>query len=108
MCGTVQSAVLCRAVAGVVMAKLGADVTVTDLAPNLPLLQHNCSANGTLDHPNSENAILLCSAWHALYCSAAMACQTPQRPQICIAAAAQIVLWECYKHCIASTDATTP
>jgi hypothetical protein len=34
----------CRA--GVVMAKLGAVVTVTDLASNLPLLQHNCKTNG--------------------------------------------------------------
>lgn len=34
------------AAAGVVMAKLGAEVTLTDLAGNLPLLQHNCRANG--------------------------------------------------------------
>lgn len=32
--------------AGLVLAKLGADVTATDLAPNLPLLQQNCIANG--------------------------------------------------------------
>jgi hypothetical protein len=34
--------------AGVVMAKLGGVVTVTDLAPNLPLLQHNCKTNGVV------------------------------------------------------------
>lgn len=28
------------------MAKLGAAVTLTDLAPNLPLLQDNCTRNG--------------------------------------------------------------
>jgi hypothetical protein len=40
-------AVLCLAT-GVTMAKLGGKVTVTDLAPNLPLLQQNCAANGEL------------------------------------------------------------
>ncbi|KAF8055749.1 METTL21A [Scenedesmus sp. PABB004] len=30
----------------IVLAKLGADVTATDLEPNLPLLRENCGANG--------------------------------------------------------------
>lgn len=43
----VMLCVLCMSCrAGVVMAKLGAVVTVTDLASNLPLLQHNCKTNG--------------------------------------------------------------
>jgi hypothetical protein len=34
------------------MAKLGASqVAVTDLAPNLPLLAHNCSTNGERPAP---------------------------------------------------------
>lgn len=54
-CLTTQHAcsqpLLCCAVLlpGLVMAKLGAAVTVTDLAGNLPLLQHNCTANGAHD-----------------------------------------------------------
>ena len=32
--------------AGIVLARLGADVLLTDLEPNLPLLAHNCTANG--------------------------------------------------------------
>lgn len=31
---------------GIVLAKLGAEVTATDLAPNLPLLEKNAAANG--------------------------------------------------------------
>lgn len=34
--------------AGIVLARLGADVVLTDLAPNLPLLRDNCKANGML------------------------------------------------------------
>ena len=34
--------------AGIVLARLGADVILTDLGPNLPLLTDNCKANGTL------------------------------------------------------------
>lgn len=33
--------------AGIVLARLGADVVLTDLQPNLPLLAENCKANGT-------------------------------------------------------------
>ena len=33
-------------VAGLVMAKLGAEVCATDLKPNLPLLRDNFAANG--------------------------------------------------------------
>lgn len=36
----------CLLPAGVVMAKLGASVTATDLEPNLPLLRSNCKDNG--------------------------------------------------------------
>ena len=34
--------------AGIVLARLGADVVLTDLAPNLLLLSDNCEANGML------------------------------------------------------------
>lgn len=34
--------------AGIVLARLGADVVLTDLGPNLPLLTDNCKANGML------------------------------------------------------------
>lgn len=34
--------------AGIVLARLGADVVLTDLVPNLPLLKDNCEANGML------------------------------------------------------------
>ena len=36
--------------AGIVLATLGADVLLTDLGPNLPLLQDNCTANGMPAH----------------------------------------------------------
>jgi hypothetical protein len=39
------------------MAKLGADVTVTDLAPNLALLQHNCAANGMPHHEGGSKSV---------------------------------------------------
>ena len=32
--------------AGIVLAMLGADVVLTDLGPNLPLLKDNCLVNG--------------------------------------------------------------
>ncbi len=32
--------------AGIVLARLGAEVVLTDLLPNLPLLADNCKANG--------------------------------------------------------------
>ncbi len=35
-----------RCTTGIVMAHLGARVTATDLAPNLPLLRDNCAVNG--------------------------------------------------------------
>ena len=38
--------------AGIVLARLGAQVVLTDLEPNLPLLTANCNNNG-------ENLILL-------------------------------------------------
>ena len=34
--------------AGIVLARLGADVTLTDLEPNLPLLAGNCKTNGAV------------------------------------------------------------
>lgn len=58
-------AALCCAVLlpGLVMAKLGGAVTATDLAGNLPLLQHNCTANGVcvpvaLTHIHTRSACL--------------------------------------------------
>lgn len=43
LCCAVLSSFVC---AGIVAAKLQAAVTLSDLAGNLPLLQHNCKANG--------------------------------------------------------------
>ena len=34
--------------AGIVLARLGADVTATDLGPNLPLLRDNSVSNGAV------------------------------------------------------------
>ena len=54
--------------AGIVLARLGADVVLTDLAPNLPLLRDNCEANGmrwlslstgTMLYPTHKHAIAM-------------------------------------------------
>ena len=37
--------------AGIVLAKLGAEVTATDLGPNLGLLLENFAANGAAQQP---------------------------------------------------------
>lgn len=42
--------------AGIVLARLGADVVLTDLAPNLPLLAGNCKANG-VSYMNTKNRL---------------------------------------------------
>jgi hypothetical protein len=47
--------------AAVVMAKLGAIVAATDLAPNLPLLGDNCKDNGELQ--TRLFATLLAGRW---------------------------------------------
>jgi hypothetical protein len=47
------------------MAKLGGHVTVTDLAPNLPLLQQNCAANGELLSCLSRVVLVFCHVNHA-------------------------------------------
>jgi hypothetical protein len=41
------------------MAKLGASVAATDLAPNLPLLKDNCKDNGELQACQQASSTVL-------------------------------------------------